>query len=98
MKNKTVSIFDEFNFQFENQELDNFKIKVMSLEANSKLDILEEFVENKNSMELTKDANDKMIEDEQYDNFDEFRNELTLLSTFLSRNLEFIYKTKLSKI
>ena len=29
-------------------------------------------------MELTKDANDKMIEDEQYDNFDEFRNELTL--------------------
>tara|TARA_B100000035_G_scaffold210091_1_gene179811 strand:+ start:2416 stop:3210 length:795 start_codon:yes stop_codon:yes gene_type:complete len=85
MKNKTVSIFDEFNFQFENQELDNFKIKVMSLEANSKLDILEEFVENKNSMELTKDANDKMIEDEQYDNFDEFRNELTLLSTFLSK-------------
>ena len=61
MKNKTVSIFDEFNFQFENQELDNFKIKVMSLEANSKLDILEEFVENKNSMELTKDANDKWL-------------------------------------
>tara|TARA_X000000950_G_scaffold36863_1_gene39346 strand:+ start:1150 stop:1935 length:786 start_codon:yes stop_codon:yes gene_type:complete len=93
---KIKEIKSLFDFELESQDYEDDSIQVLSSINLKPLDIFEKVADNKveGIYEVTPEVNEMLLNDENYDASENFRNELTLLNAYCSKPSRVLFDKK----